>query len=225
MSKVLILVEGQSEETFVREILAPHLFANGVYLQATLMTTRRVKRGPDFKGGVVSYEKFKREIRRLLGDTSAAIVTTMIDFYGLPTSFVERKTMSGGSCYDQVAHLEDAIRQDISHPKFVPYLALHEFEAMLFVAPEKIAQAFPHTDKSKELTAIKKQFKSPEEIDDNPQTAPSKRLMTLFPDYQKPLHGPLVILEIGIERIREECSHFDGWLAKLEKLGKSQGAQ
>ena len=218
MSKILILVEGQAEETFVREVLAPYLSKDGVYPIAKLATTKRVKSGPDFKGGIVSYGKFKNDIVRLLGDTSAAIVTTMIDFYGLPADFPGRRTLPTGSCYDQVAYLEREIGNDIGHPRLLPYLALHEFEAMLFVAPEKIAQAFPGTNKGGELTAIREQFHSPEEIDDDPHAAPSKRLEAIFPGYEKPLHGPLVVLEIGIEQIRRECSHFNDWLARLERL-------
>lgn len=219
MSKILILVEGQAEETFVREVLTPYLSKGGVYPIAKLATTKRVKSGPDFKGGIVSYGRFRNDIVRLLGDTSAAIVTTMIDFYGLPADFPGRRTLPTGSCYDQVAYLEQEIGKDIGHPRLLPYLALHEFEAMLFVAPEKIAQTFPGTDKGDDLTAIRRQFNSPEEIDNSPHTAPSRRLKALFPGYEKPLHGPLVILEIGIEQIRGECAHFNGWLAKLEKLG------
>jgi len=218
MSKILILVEGQAEETFVREVLTPYLSKGGVYPIAKLATTKRVKSGPDFKGGIVSYGKFKNDIVRLLGDTSAAIITTMIDFYGLPADFPGRRTVPTGSCYDQVAYLEREIGNDIGHPRLLPYLALHEFEAMLFVAPEKIAQAFPGTSKGGELTAIRKQFSSPEEIDDDPHTAPSKRLEDIFPGYEKPLHGPLVVLEIGIEQIRRECSHFNDWLTRLERL-------
>jgi hypothetical protein len=223
MSTVLILVEGQTEETFVREVLHPHLAGRGIYPIAKLATTKRVKSGPDFKGGIVSYGKFKNDVLRLLGDTSAALVTTMVDFYGLPTDFPGRRSMPASSCYDQVAYLEQEICKDIGHPRFLPYLALHEFEAMLFVAPEKIAQAFPAANKGGELTAIKQQFGSPEEIDDNPQTAPSRRLEILFPGYEKPLHGPLVILEIGVEQIRIECPHFNNWLVELEKLGEGRG--
>jgi len=218
MSKILILVEGQAEETFVREVLTPYLSKGGVYPIAKLATTKRVKSGPDFKGGIVSYGRFRNDIVRLLGDTSAAIVTTMIDFYGLPADFPGRRTLPTGSCYDQVAYLEREIGNDIGHPRLLPYLALHEFEAMLFVAPEKIVQAFPGTSKSGELAAIRKQFNSPEEIDDDPHTAPSKRLEAIFPGYEKPLHGPLVVLEIGIEQIRRECSHFNDWLTRLERL-------
>jgi hypothetical protein len=219
MSKVLVLVEGQAEETFVRDVLYSHLSALGIYPIAKLATTKRVKSGPDFKGGITSYGKFKNDIKRLLGDTSAALVTTMIDFYGLPTSFPGRGTMPSGSCYDRVAYVEQEICKDIEHPRFLPYLALHEFEALLFVDPAKIDEAFPEANKGNELAAIKRNFKSPEEIDDDPHTAPSKRLEALFPGYEKPLHGPLVVLEIGIDQVRGECSHFNDWLAKLEELG------
>ena len=216
MSKVLILVEGQTEETFVREVLAPHLAGRGVYPIARLATTKRVKSGSDFKGGIVSYGKFRNDIIRLLGDTSAALVTTMVDFYGLPMDFPGRRSMPTSSCYDQVAYLEQEIHTDIGHPRFLPYLSLHEFEAMLFVGPAKIDGAFPGTNRRAELVAIKEQFRSPEEIDDDPRTAPSKRIEAIFPGYQKPLHGPLIILEIGIEQIRAECPHFGNWLVELE---------
>ena len=219
MKKALILVEGQAEETFVREILGPYLSGRGVYPQAKLVTPKRVKSGSDFKGGIVSYGKVRNDIIRLLGDTSAEVVTTMIDFYGLPDSFPGRPTLPAGSCYDQVAFLEEAFRKDINHQKFLPYLMLHEFEAMLFVAPEKIAQAFPRINKYAELSVIKAEFESPEEIDDDPKTAPSRRIQGFFPGYQKTLDGPLIILEIGLDQIRSECPHFNDWIESVERLG------
>jgi hypothetical protein len=221
MSKILILVEGFAEQRFVKDILTPYLTSKELYLVSTLVTTKRLEEsGSVFKGGIVPYERFKRDIKRLLNDPTAAIVTTMIDFYGLPKSFPGRKNMPKGSCYKQVTYIEEELSKDINHHKFLPYLALHEFEAMLFVEPEQINRAFPDTDKSKELAVIRTQFKSPEEINDDPQKAPSKRLQELFPGYQKTLHGPLVISEIGIERIRSGCPHFNAWLEMLEVLGK-----
>jgi hypothetical protein len=219
MIKVLVLVEGQTEETFITELLAPHLAARQVYPIPKLLTTKRVKNGPDFKGGVFSYGKIRNDSVRLLQDTSAALVTTLLDFYGLPSDFPGVKTMQVRSCYDQVVYLEKKFQEDIAHRKFMPYLALHEFEAMLFAAPDKIAQTFPEARIEPEVRSIREQFASPEEIDNDPTTAPSKRLERLLPFYQKPLHGPLVLLDIGIEQIRTECRHFNEWLTRLEGLG------
>ena len=91
MAKVLILVEGQTEETFVKQTLGPYLSSLGVFVVPTIIATKRIKSGPSFKGGMPSYPKVRREILRLLGDSSAALVTTMIDFYGLRTSFPGRR--------------------------------------------------------------------------------------------------------------------------------------
>ncbi len=93
MSKVLILVEGQTEEAFVTQLLAPHLASRNVYPVPKLVITKRVKGGPDFKGGVFSYIKVKNDIKLLLKDTSASVVTTLLDFYGLPSDFPGRPTM------------------------------------------------------------------------------------------------------------------------------------
>jgi len=216
-SKVLILVEGQTEETFIEQILAPHLLKKGIYPTASLVTTRRVKGGPDFKGGVVSYGKVKNDIINLLHDTSATMVTTMFDFYRLPRSFPGQASVMAASCYERAAYLENKLREDIRHRKFLPYLELYEFEAMLFASPEHIAQAFPNKDILEELRKIRAKFRSPEEIND--KRPPSKRLLGLVPEYQKPLHGSSVILEIGLDRIRNECPHFDDWVTKLETLG------
>ncbi len=221
MRKVHILVEGQTEETFVRELLAPYLLQSHLIVIATLAATKRVKRGPVFKGGIVSYGKVKNDLLRLLHDSSVTTVTTLIDFYGLPTDFPGLNSMPNTTCHDKVAHLEEAFKNDINNDKFIPHFSLHEFEGLMFTSPEAIANVFPGTSQKKleRLKEIRSSFNTPEEINDGPTTAPSKRLKELFSEYQKTFHGPLVALEIGIDSIRRECQHFDRWLTALETLG------
>ena len=219
MKRVFLLVEGQTEETFTREVLAPHLEKHEIYPEPILAKTKRVKDGPDFKGGITSYERVKNDINLLLPNTNVAAVTTMIDFYGLPSKFPGRANMPPGDCYKRVAHVEDEFGKAIGHRKFIPHLMLHEFEALMFVRPDVIAAAFPEVRSEAKLRAIKGAFNSPEEINDDPNKAPSKRLKQIFGGaYQKDLHGPLVTIEIGIEQIRRECAHFNAWLEKLETL-------
>jgi hypothetical protein len=218
MKKILILVEGQTEERFVKDVLAPYLRSKDIFCIPTIATTRRVKSGPDFKGGVVSYKKVKADIQRLLRDSSAGIVTTLIDYYGFASLVPFRNSIEGNSCFERVRSLEELFGKDINNARFLPYFQLHEFEAMLFVSPQEIANTFPGTKKNKEISKIKNHFKSPEEIDDNPETAPSKRLLKLFPEYQKTSDGPLIIKRIGLERIRNECDHFGRWVTQLEDL-------
>lgn len=217
MEKVLILVEGQTEEKFVKEVLNPHLNNYGKYLIPTLLRTKIVKSGPNFKGGIISYIQVRRDLMRLLGDTSALRVTTMFDLYGLPGEFPGRQDAPAAP-YDKVQHLENAFRQDINHPKFLVNLTLHEFEGLLFTKPAEIARALNDPDKEPELTKIKDFFKTPEEINDNPKTAPSKRLEGIFPMYNKPFYGMVISKRIGLQAICAECPHFHQWVSRLENL-------
>ena len=82
MSRVLVFVEGQTEETFVRDLLVPYFAPLGIYLTPILAQT-----SPGHKGGIVSYGKVKHQVTRLCRQDHGAYVTTLIDYYGLPTDF------------------------------------------------------------------------------------------------------------------------------------------
>ncbi len=217
MTRALILVEGQTEERFVKDLLAPELYPFGLYFEKpVLLVTKIVKNGPNFKGGVTSYRNFRRDLQPLLGN-SGALVTTLLDYYGLPHDFPGMGDRPPGSPLDRVRHVERAIHEDLGAPSnFIPFLALHEFEAWLFSSPDELPRAVTMTDKQPELQAIRDAFASPEDIDESPLLAPSKRIKALFPTYRKTLHGPTVAKRIGVGRIRAECPHVDSWFRALE---------
>lgn len=218
MKKVFILVEGQAEETFIKEVLSPYLLGKEIILVPIIVYTSKVTDKKKFKGGGGSFGKIENDLLKLLRDTSVAAVTTMFDFYALATDFPSYKKIPAGDCYTKVNFLEQAFDNKINNRKFIPYIAIHEFEAMLFVDPQIVSRAFPGIDIKDDLEKIKRKYNSPEEIDEGQNTAPSKRLLKLFPAYKKTIDGPLIILEIGIDRIRTECPHFHEWLTKLENL-------
>lgn len=223
MRKVLALVEGQTEERFVKDVLRPHLWPLGVHPEPKIATTKRSKHGPHFKGGITDFRKFEDDIRRLLGDTSAVVVTTMIDYYDLPHEFPGKQTLRGASTRERVIELEGALENHFSAgSRFIAYLMIHEFEALLFSSPDTLAGAMnaPSASRSR-LQAIRDQFTTPEDINDNPQTKPSARVTTIFPDYRKGLHGPMTIGRIGLETVRRECPHFNEWISKLERFGSA----
>lgn len=215
---ITIYVEGQTEETFVKNVLNPYLETRELFLTPVLAKTKREKSGQSFKGGLSSYAKVKREIERLLHDTMPIAVTTMLDFYGLPEDFPGKATLPSGSPYQRVAHVEQAFAQDIAHPRFIPFLMLHEFEALLLVAPEEIEAAFPGLHQRSLLSREIRHFSTPEEIDEGPDTHPSARIKRHIPRYQKPVYGPLIANRIGLARIRQRCPHFNAWLDHLERL-------
>lgn len=219
MKQVLVSVEGQTEETFVREVLSRHLWARNVAIQPVIVSTKRVKQGNKFKGGLLSYDQARNEVQRLLNNTSVVAVTTLYDLYHLPTDFPGYSTRPTGSGQTKAVHLEQAFQQNISSPRFHPYLQVHEFEAFLFVNPERTAALFPERDLSNQIRTIRQAFPTPEDINDNPLTAPSKRILALYPKYDKPLYGTLAVLEVGLDALRAECPHFRTWLEWLESLG------
>jgi hypothetical protein len=219
MRNVLISVEGQTEETFVTEVLRPYFTSLGSFIIPILLKTRRLPGRPADRGGYLTYPKVKRELLSLLGDTSAVAVTTMYDFYKLPDSFPGHSSLPQGSGRQRVQHLEMHLREDIEDPRFRPYLQLHEFEALLFVDRQKTTEWLLGDDQQlNQLHRIGQAFSNPEEIDEGEQTAPSKRLKRIFPTYEKEADGPLITLDIGLSPLREACPHFDEWITWLEQV-------
>lgn len=217
IKKVLVLVEGYTEESFVKTILNPHLSKSNVYLIPRIIVTKRVKSGADYKGGISSYQKIKRDIYLLLNDTSADLVTTMIDYYGLPVDFPGIKNIPQTDCYGKVSYLESQFTLDVGNSKFMPYLQLHEFESLVFANAAKLNRAFTVLPEQELLLKqINNIFISPEEINDNPRQTPSKRLRNIFKNYQKNYHNRLLFEPDDLSTVRNKCSHFDGWLKKME---------
>jgi hypothetical protein len=141
----------------------------------------------------------------------------MFDLYGLPSEFPGRND-APATPYDKVQHIENAFRHEINHPRFLGNLTLHEFEGLLFTTPAEIARALNEPDREPELAKIRASFQTPEEINDNSKTAPSKRLEGLFPIYNKSFYGIVISKRIGLQAIRAECPHFHQWVSSLENL-------
>jgi hypothetical protein len=221
--RALILVEGQTEERFVKDVLGPAFFAKELFFFATLLVTKRVKDGPNFKGGVTSFARFRNDVLRLLGGSSDTLVTTMLDYYGLPTDFPGMATRpAAATAAQRVEHVEAAVRQAFGDPpNFLPFLALHEFEAWLFASATELPRVMTENEKQPQFAAIRAAVTTPEEINERPQFSPSKRIETLFPSYKKTLHGPTAAGRIGLDQIRAECPHFHQWIGRLEAFAEA----
>lgn len=216
------VVEGQTEETFVRDVLAEHLALHGVYAVARCVETSRT-RLKIFKGGISSYARAKGDIERWLKGDHTAYLTTMFDLYGLPEDFPNTgKKPPLNDPHKKAAMIEKAVRADINNPMFIPYIQVHEFEALLFSAPSitdaALAAAPPAVSRLKEMQKILGAFQSPEHIDEGTTSAPSKRIVQLYSAYRKQVFGPLIAKRIGLNTLRAQCPHFHEWISKLEAL-------
>lgn len=231
--RVNFIVEGQTEETFVRRILAESLAKSGIYVSGArgVETGRKkirrqniIKPGKQeiiFRGGMPSFKKIKRDIEWWLIEDKSAYLTTMFDLYALSNDFPEYDSaLKAKNPYQKVKILENALKAEISNSNFIPYIQLHEFEGLLFSDVKIIDEVLKpyHNSKIEALTSIRRQFNTPEEIDDGDETAPSKRIISLFRSYQKVTYGYQIANRIGIDVIRKECPHFNEWMVKLGQL-------
>jgi hypothetical protein len=215
--QLFVLAEGQTEEIFVRDVLAPHLHAFEIHAQPVLIATKRVASGGKYRGGVTSWTQVEGDLRRLLGASHAVAVTTMIDLYALPSTWPGLATRPTGP-RQVVAHIEDAMASRIDDARFLAHLTLHEFEALLFCGPDICARRAANPSVATRMSADVTSSGEPELVDDGPDTAPSKRLLRVWPTYAKTVDGPTIAAEIGLDRLRNECPHLDRWIAALEAL-------
>ncbi|HBK56695.1 MAG TPA: hypothetical protein DDZ76_10530 [Xanthomonadales bacterium] len=223
MTRLLMLVEGQSEEIFVKHTLAPHLAQHGVYVQSPIVLwTKRLPSGGGFRGGVSNWSQIRRSLSPLIHD-STAWVSTLLDFYGLPKDFPGLEASSAADPRGKVAALQEHFAAELNHPRFIPFLALHEFEAWLFSAPEAVEAHFGQAHLADRLQSVVQQAGAPELINHGSDSHPKARLHALVKSYKETSDGPTLLGRIGIATVRAACPHFDGWLSRLEALGEGSG--
>lgn len=215
---VFIIVEGYTELSFVNEIVAPHLRQNGAQVVTAFVVATNADLGK--KGGGKNYEHLKNDILNTIGGKKDKIVTTFIDYYGLPANFpnyeVCRKEIS---IDDKIKCLEESIKENIApnNQLFLPYIQKHEFEALLFSSNIGFEVYF-ETETYEKTHKIINKFENPEDINDDTETAPSKRLIKIIPNYDKRTFGNIIALEIGLDQMLEKCPRFNNWIENLINL-------
>lgn len=227
MIRLLVHVEGQTEESFVKEVLAPHLHHHGVAAAARLLGHAHQR---DRRGGIKGWMIVREEIVRHLRTDGDSIATTMVDYYGLPATggkaWPGRNEAPARRFPEKAESVENAMKEDVrghmgagfDDRRFVPYLMMHEFEALLFSDCRKFCAAIGQPTAASLLQSVRDGFPQPEEINDSPDGAPSKRISALLRGYRKPLMGLRGIQAIGLSAIRAECPHFSSWISRLESI-------
>lgn len=220
MKNIFLVVEGYSELQFVNNLLAPYLIQNGANLVRPFPVATNAPLGK--KGGGKTYKHLREELLRSVAYSPEKIVTTFFDYYAFPADAPDFQTCKQQIGIDEkIVCLEQAIKNDIAPNNhfFIPYLQKHEFEGLLFSSNIGFESYFPQCANATQL--IITQYANPEEINDNPQTAPSKRIINLIPTYNKVLDGNILALEIGINTMLERCPRFRSWVEMLVKLVNS----
>ena len=225
-AEVVVLVEGPTEQMFVKQLLAPYMADRGVYLTPIILDK------PGEKGGDVKFARAKNDIGKHLKQRKDTWITLFVDYYGIrgdwpgyakskqQTDHTRKAAIMNEATAKQVQQLFPEQNQA---SRFIPYVSMYEIEALYFSDPaclaEKLGVAQRHID------AILLECKEPEKINDNSNTAPSKRLEALSDRFKKTSTGIAIAERIGIGKMREACPLFDGWLKKLESLAMTEDGE
>ena len=219
MIRLNITAEGFSEERFVTDILRVHLLDFNIYTDVRKVLTNRKLRK---RGGIVGYHKFKNDVTQWFKECPDVHHTTFIDLYGLSTDFPGHLTTKHLQPYQRVTAMEKLLSKDLGFRKFIPYIQLHEYEALMYSDTTEMETWLSLYNKIPKncFTDIRKSVTdaNPELINESPQTAPSKRILQLCDTYDKVDDGILILKEIGLSKLRTECKHFNEWLTILENL-------
>ena len=224
--RLLIHVEGQTEESFVNEILREPLVNAGYEsVSARMVGNARLRRR---RCGIRPWPSVKQDIVEHLKQDGGCITTTMVDFYALPQTgdgaWPGRAHAGGLPVARKAPTVEkgmyDDVAKEIDPHRFVPFVIMHEFEGLLFSDCAAFSRGIARPELEQAFQQIRDDFDTPEDINDSPVTAPSKRIERLVNGYEKPLLGTLAILEIGLEGIRRECAHFNKWMQRLESMNR-----
>jgi hypothetical protein len=225
VTRLIIIVEGDTEQAFVKQLLAPHLNDRQVWTTPIEVTTKRDRKtGQKLARGGGHWKHWRKDVRTVLRSPATDLrVTSLFDLYGLPEDFPKLDECS--SERDTVARaglLERAMGEDIDDHRFLPYVQRHEFEALVLSGLDHLGEQLVDADARAGVEVLRTELGdlAPEDVNDGKRTAPSKRLLTRVPGYSKTIHGPLVTAKVGIEALKQRCPRFGAWVGKLEALGE-----
>lgn len=223
MVEVIVIAEGPTEEQFIKRLVAPALRQLQIFVKPQMLKTSQ-----DARGGAVNFDRLKFNARNTLRQKPDAVLTTLLDLYGLDTSFPGFAQAKAKPDLDnRVAHLKAALHEAlVAHvgcrpDRFIAHIQPYEFEGLLFSDPAALAQTEPGWQTSlQKLAAVRAAFPTPEHINDSIETKPSRRLEQLLqPGYKKTRHGPLAAEKVTLAAMERECQHFRAWMECLRALG------
>ncbi|WP_250631478.1 DUF4276 family protein [Rhodoflexus caldus] len=222
--RVNIVAEGQTEMEFCRQVLNPHFNPKGIFIESRCVKTSR-NRHKIFRGGSLDYQRVKADIMRWIKEEKSGepYFSTMFDLYALSDDFPGfQQAQHITDPYQKVAFLENALKQDLGYRKFIPYIQLHEFESLLLANPDSLLLEYPDKrDAIEQLKAVVAQYEgNPELVNEGKETAPSKHIIRLIPEYEgnKVSVGAILPGIDYLEAAQKYCQHFREWLSQIEQL-------
>lgn len=207
---VYVICEGESEETFVNIVLDRYLYEKFEFFAKPLLLR-----------GTSTYKRLVGKTRDFVSQFHNFIVTSMVDFYGLK----DKPVLKQGSPDIMASEFEKHYFNDVGRENFVPYISMHEYEAIYFSDPS-VFSVYSPDDVGKAQMILQEFGGNPEAINGGEMTAPSKRIEKFEPRYRKKSGAKELLKNLTIPDISDKCHHFSGWIQSLEerirKLKKSE---
>ncbi|NDV67093.1 DUF4276 family protein [Bacteroides sp. 224] len=208
MKRLIIVCEGETEQEFCKDVLQDYFLEKDI--QIAYPTIKKTY------GGITRWDTLKKQIENHLKQEKDTYVTTLIDFYALPSDYPNYSK-------DNINSIEQGMKEDIApslNHRFIPYIQRHEFECFIFCSMDVLKRNFkPEEANFIELEKVAYTFAANmEDINNSPETAPSKRLLKSINGYNKVVYGACLAYEIGLNKIREKCPRFDHWIDRLEHI-------
>jgi len=218
IKRIIIICEGPTEKEFCTDVLQPWFLKKNIFIQTPL-----IKKSD---GGIVPWDTLKKQIESHLKQDTVAWLTLLIDYYGIPPKFKYPKWQEAHKEPNKTKRmliLENGMKEaipDSLRNRFIPYLQLHEFEGILFSNIDVFTRNFKNEEfvEFENFRKIFETYPNPENINDRPEYAPSKRLLYHINDYNKVVYGATLAQEIGLQQIRNKCPRFNNWVEKLEAV-------
>jgi hypothetical protein len=218
VKRIAVLVEGQTEGEFVAQVLQeyfnPDNAADGFWLTPVIVETSRTSTGVKSRGGGKNWRHYDRDLRNLLAEKHWFRVGLLVDYYAYPTDAPGADAMGHARARHQL--LLQALAAEYRDGRFVPGIALHEFETLVIASAMEDSDFLGGSAASEQLREVARGFNDDVElINDGPRTAPSKRVLDAWPDYSKTVDGIEAILDAGLDRVLERCPVMREWLERL----------
>lgn len=219
--EVVVLVEGRTEQIFVQDMVSPFLASKGIFMRPIQISK------PGQKGGDVKFARVQNDIGVHLKQRRDTYLTLFLDYYAIykdwPGIAAAKKqaTPAGKAATVNTETKRRVIELFKAHDadrRFIPFVAMHEFEALLFSDPKQLAEQLQVPQKK--IDRIVELCGEPEHINDSPGTAPSSRLEKLSSRFKKTTTGIAVARAIGLTKIRGRCPIFNAWLSEVEGLAQ-----
>ena len=129
-----VLCEGLTESHFVTQLLVPHLRSHNVFSSPEPLRLGQY--------GIVSWDRLRKAIQADIGRSrNHEYVTTMIDLYKIGNYPGAGKRL-GEDVIERVRRIESLMTETLPNPRFIPYVQVHEFEALVFVDLDRLPEHF-----------------------------------------------------------------------------------